>query len=156
MTSGNPPAGTTVRDEARYQGVLARRMQWDLLVWQVPVLGMTAQAFLFTIALGDGNRFGRIVASLLSLTMTFLCITLMARHRQAELTDARWLAEYERAHFEDSSVHGADWRQRRDATGLDAGRIGRAIPLLPGFTTWIVGLAAFGGAAIAALIHACL
>lgn len=155
MTFGNPPTPPS-RDEARYQGVVARRMQWDLLVWQVPVLGMTAQAFLFTIALGDGNRFGRIVSSLLSLTMTFLCITLMARHRQAELTDARWLAEYERTYLGDSSVHGTEWRNRRDATGLDAGRIGQLVPLLPGFKTWVVGLAAFGAAAFAALIHACL
>lgn len=144
------------RDDGRYQAVVARRMQWDMLVWQVPVLGMTAQAFLFTIALGDGNRFGRIVSSLLSLTMTFLCITLMARHRQAELTDALWLRDYERAYLGDTSVHGIEWRDRRDATGVDAGRIGALIPLLPGFKTWIVGLALFGAAALAALIHACL
>lgn len=117
---------------------------------------MTAQAFLFTIALGDGNRFGRIVAALLSLTMTFLSITLMARHRQAELTDARWLQDYDALYFSDSSAHGTEWRRRRDATGVQAGRIGAVIPLLPGFKTWVIGMGVFGLAAIAALIHAML
>src|SRR5690242_11654219 len=54
--------------------------------------GNAAQAVLFTIALGSGDRFLRVVASLLSLVMTFLCLTLVARHRQAELTDAVRLA----------------------------------------------------------------
>ncbi|HEX2902288.1 MAG TPA: hypothetical protein VHO01_02425 [Jatrophihabitans sp.] len=150
MSTPIPPA----RDDARYQAVVARRMQWDMLVWQVPVLAMTAQAFLFTIALGDGNRFGRVVASLLALTVSFLCVTLMARHRQAELTDAKWLDEYEHAHLGDTSVHGETWRARRDATGVGAGRVGALVPLLPGFKTWVIGLSVFGLAAIAALIHA--
>jgi hypothetical protein len=42
-------------DEIVYQAVVARRLQWDNLVWQVPLLSLTAQAFLFTIALGSGT-----------------------------------------------------------------------------------------------------
>ena len=79
-----------------YQAVAARRLQWDNLLWQVPVLSLTAQAFLFTTALNaDAAGWGRIVASLLSLIISVLSILLMARHRQGELTDAHWLERFE-------------------------------------------------------------
>jgi hypothetical protein len=66
-----------------YAAVAARRTQFDQLVWQVPVLSLTAQAFLFSIALSpDGTRTARIIASLLSLVMTFLSLHLMVKHRQ--------------------------------------------------------------------------
>lgn len=44
----------------------------------------------------------RIIAAVLSLVITTLSITLTARHRQAELSDAEWLENYE------SSVIGSD------------------------------------------------
>jgi hypothetical protein len=145
-------------DEIVYQAVVARRLQWDNLVWQVPLLSLTAQAFLFTIALGNGTEtVARCIAAGLSLIITFLSITLMARHRQAELTDAHWLEAYDSHHFGHLSdpahpvdpVHGREFRRRRDAQTVDAGRLDKIIPMLPGFKTWIVGLAAFGVVAIA-------
>jgi hypothetical protein len=64
-----------------YAAVAARRTQFDQLVWQVPVLSLTAQAFLFSIALSpDGTRTIRIIASLLSLVMSFLSLHLMVKH----------------------------------------------------------------------------
>lgn len=151
-----PPPSPSVADEARYQAVAARRMQWDNLLWQVPVLALTGQAFLFTIALGDGDRFSRSVASVLSLVTTFLTVTLMARHRQAEITDAHWLRDYEQANYGDASAHGEAWQARRNTQSVDAGLIGRLVPLLPMFKTWVIGLVLFGAAAIAALIDAWL
>jgi hypothetical protein len=63
--------------------VAARRTQFDQLVWQVPVLSLTAQAFLYSIALSpDGTRTTRVIASLLPLVMTFLSLHLMVKHRQ--------------------------------------------------------------------------
>jgi hypothetical protein len=60
-----------------YAAVAARRTQFDQLVWQVPVLSLTAQAFLFSIALSpDGTRTTRIIASLLSLVMTLSLLLL--------------------------------------------------------------------------------
>jgi hypothetical protein len=35
-----------ITEDQVYQAVAARRLQWDNLVWQVPVLSLTAQAFL--------------------------------------------------------------------------------------------------------------
>ena len=42
-------------DDATYGALATRRLQWDNLLWQVPILGLTAQAFLFTIALDPGS-----------------------------------------------------------------------------------------------------
>ena len=139
-------------DEIVYQAVVARRLQWDNLVWQVPLLSLTAQAFLFTIALGNGTEvIARLVAATLSLVITCLSVTLMARHRQAELADSHWLEDYDQQNFAHlvNPVHGVAFRRRRDATSIDAGWIGHAIPMLPGFKTWVVGLAIFGVAAAA-------
>lgn len=136
-----------------YQAVAARRAQWDNLVWQVPVLSLTAQAFLFTIALGVGvSRTARIISALLSLIITLLSVSLMARHRQAEVTDALWLEAYERNVIGSSEpVHGPAWRVRRDATSIDAGWIGRFIPMPRAFGTWVIGLSLFGVAALVVL-----
>lgn len=134
-------------DEVVYQAVVARRLQWDNLVWQVPLLSLTAQAFLFTIALGAGtSTVARCIAAGLSLVITFLSITLMARHRQAELVDAHWLEAYDAEHFSHltSPVHGREFRRRRDAESIDAGWLGKLVPMLPGFKTWVIGLALFG------------
>lgn len=42
-------------DASGYAALAERRLQWDSLLWQVPVLSLTAQAFLFTIALSPGG-----------------------------------------------------------------------------------------------------
>ena len=56
-------------DRETYAIVAARRTQFDQLVWQVPVLSLTAQAFLFSIALSaDASRTARVIASVLSLS----------------------------------------------------------------------------------------
>lgn len=145
-------------DEIVYEAVVARRLQWDNLVWQVPILSLTAQAFLFTIALGSGSTtVARCTSAGLSLVITFLSVTLMARHRQAELVDAHWLEEYDRTHFPHLSdpdhpvppVHGREFRARRDAQRIDAGVVGKLIPMLPGFKTWVLGLGVFGLVAVA-------
>jgi hypothetical protein len=144
-------------DHAQYAVVSARRLQWDNLVWQVPMLGLTAQAFLFTTALGSGDRWSRVIASPLAVIRALLSITLMARHRQAEIADSHWLEEYEREHFGEGSVlHGKVFADSRNANGLQAGRFGEMIPLLPGFKTWVSGLLLFAGAGVVALLRALL
>ena len=105
--AGHPASPTTLRccsvpelrgaSERVYEVVAQRRLQWDNLVWQVPVVGLTAQAFLFTIALSTGNsQFARATAAFLALVAALLSMQLMARQRQSELTDAHWLNAYER------------------------------------------------------------
>jgi hypothetical protein len=146
-----------VIDHTQYAVVSARRLQWDNLVWQVPMLGLTAQAFLFTTALGSGDRWSRVTASCLAVVTALLSITLMARHRQAEIADSHWLEQYERVHFGEGAVmHGKVFADSRNGSGLQAGRFGEMIPLLPGFKTWVSGLLLFAAAGVLALVRALL
>ncbi|MFD7848090.1 hypothetical protein ACFV4K_34875 [Nocardia sp. NPDC059764] len=41
--------------ELLYFAVADRHLQYENLLWQVPALSLTAQAFLFGIAMGAGN-----------------------------------------------------------------------------------------------------
>lgn len=111
---------------------------------------------MFTIALsGDSSRSARVMSAALSLVVTFLSITLMARHRQAELVDAHWLRDYEREVLQIDprwTSQGEVWQENRNAQGVDAGWIGAMVPLLPGFKTWTVGLSLFGLAALTVLV----
>ncbi len=130
-----------------YSAVAARRLQWDNMLWQVPTLSLTGQAFLFTIALGhDSSRTARVVSCLLSIVMTILSMHLMSRHRQAEWTDAHWLEDYENRHF-GTSWHGVTWATHRNRE-RGSGWLSR----LPTFQVWMGGLAVFGLAAFTVLI----
>lgn len=143
-----------------YQAVAARRLQWDHLVWQVPALSLTAQAFLFTIAVGGTTaRPARIIASLLAVVITVLCTTLMARQRQAEIHDAHWLADFEAAEWNkepapgelDYRVHGPAFRDKRTRAKVYGGWADYIVRPLPGYKTWIGGLLTFGAAALLVL-----
>lgn len=71
-----------VSDDAIYSAVAARRAGYDSMAWQVPVISLTAQAFLFTIALGPDSRpLARVIACSLGLAVTILSMLLLARHR---------------------------------------------------------------------------
>lgn len=130
-----------------YSAVAARRLQWDNMLWQVPTLSLTGQAFLFTIALGaDSSRVARVVASTLSIVMTILSMHLMSRHRQAEHTDAHWIEDYEATRF-GRSWHGRTWahyRNREQGSGF--------LSRFKGFQVWTAGLSVFGLAAVLVLI----
>jgi hypothetical protein len=139
--------------QAVYQAVVARRMQLDSLLWQVPVLSLTAQAFLFTIALGtDTSKLSRILAAFLSMVVALLCVSLMARHRQAEFSDAQWLEDYESDYPEQFRVHGKPFVKRRDnvKVRLLGGRL--PAPVWRGFETWTWGIAIFGVAGLVVIV----
>ena len=70
---------------AQYQVVAARRQNFDSMVWQVPALALTAQAFLMTIALGPGTgHLARIAAGLLSALAALMSGQLLLRQRVHE------------------------------------------------------------------------
>lgn len=147
----DPPGSPTTdrTDHHLYEAVAARRTQWDSLLWQVPVLSLTAQAFLFTISLGpDSSRAARVIASILSIVSAVLSMHLMARHRQAEIADAHWLSDYESRHFGET-VHGPTWRARRNSTPVLVW-----LTRYPAFPAWMIGLLTFGLAAVVALLLA--
>jgi hypothetical protein len=142
-----PPADLPV-----YQAVVARRLQWDALLWQVPALSLAAQAFLLTIALSpDSGRATRVITSGLAIVAAFLSLHLLIRHRQAELADAHWLADYEQRHFS-TIAHGPQWRDCRNAIRI-SGPLGR-LAMLPAFPVWQAALGLFGGAAVVVFLAA--
>lgn len=149
-------ADTDISRDA-YAVVAARRTQFDNLVWQVPVLSLTAQAFLFSIALAaDAARPARMIASVLSLLMTFLSLHLMARHRQAEVADSQWLEAFEAQHAPPDPtmewpMHGPSWARYRNSVDPKIGPLGR-LARLGGFQVWSWGLALFGVAALIVLL----
>lgn len=100
------------KDRLLYQTVAARRLQFDNLAWQVPVISLTGQAFLFTIALsGDNSTLARAMASGLAYAAALLSMALISRHRSAEIADADWLRAYEIANFH-ATFTGEVWASR--------------------------------------------
>jgi hypothetical protein len=74
----------------------SRRDSYNDLLWQTPVLSLTAQAFLLTIALGSGTSHqARIVSGFLALITALASVQLFARHRAFEVAATRWLKEFE-------------------------------------------------------------
>ncbi|UIK90271.1 hypothetical protein [Arthrobacter polaris] len=138
--------------ELAYQAVVARRLQWDTLLWQVPTLSLTAQAFLFTIALGsNSSQISRTIAASLSIIVTCLSVTLMARYRQSEFMDASWLHEREKSLDEELRIHGVGFVAMRRNFPVTRKQVA-FVPLVPGYLTWVVGLLLFGLAAIVVVV----
>jgi hypothetical protein len=136
-----------------YAAVAARRTQFDNLMWQVPILSITAQAFLFTVSLGaDTSQASRIIAASLSLITTILTLQLFVRHRQSEITDAHWLEDRELAVLGES-FHGRTWQESRNETDPSA-RPFSSLAALGGYRTWSIGLLLFGFASLVILVLA--
>jgi hypothetical protein len=65
-----------------WQTLAARRVSYDTMMWQTPALGMTAQAFLLTLALGgQTTTTGRMVAAVLAAALAAMTMQLLAKHR---------------------------------------------------------------------------
>lgn len=155
-TSGSPdegaPAQPVPSPDAVYAALASRRTQFDNLLWQAPVLSLTAQAFLMTIALGgDVSRYARTVGCVLSIVVAFLSVQILTRHRQAEITDAHWLRDLESDLPVHYRVHGPAWADRRNSTSPNVG-VFDWFSRLPGYYTWAVGLSVFGLASLTTLV----
>lgn len=83
------------RQELSYEALSARAISHNELMWQTPLLAMTAMAFLMTIALGDGEAWARATAALLSTVTALVSVQLMAKHSHSQLQDADRLSELE-------------------------------------------------------------
>lgn len=70
----------------------ARRAQADRLLWEIPALGLTAQAFLSTISLDPAaTNWARFVASFIALLFVGAAFQSLLKHRYHEGMWARWL-----------------------------------------------------------------
>jgi hypothetical protein len=79
-----------------YSTIAARRTAFDTLMWQVPTLGLAAQAFLLTIAYGPtSSQVARCVSGGLAAVVAMVAIQTMLKHRANEKTDNLILKEME-------------------------------------------------------------
>lgn len=122
-----------------YQTVAARRLAQDTMVWQVPGLALTAQAFLMTIGLGSGTgQLARIAAGLLSIVISIMGVQLLLRHRRNELADSVWLETFEQE---------SGWPAVHGLQHHDGALEGKSVPWLGRFRStriWVAGLSVFG------------
>ncbi len=128
----------------QYNVLAARRVATNGLLWQSPALSLTAQAFLFTIALDSGTVVGaRLIAAFLALVASLVSMQLMAKNRYFEKRDSGMLEEYEKAKQKDSFqiIHGppdyskAAWYEK-----------------IKSYHLWLFMLAAFGTAAFVVIV----
>jgi hypothetical protein len=95
-----------------YQTVAARRESHDEMMWQVPALGLAAQAFLLTIALSaDSTDLARVLSSLLGFVAAIAGVQLLLKHRFVEETLSEWLSRFEEDHSL-PAVNDAERRQK--------------------------------------------
>lgn len=132
-----------------YASISSQADTHNALMWQTPLLAMTAQAFLLTIGLGAGIApVARLSAALLSLVVSILSIQLMLKHSAMQHRDSLELEKIERLRGmivyhvkpEFSGSHLKDRLIRRQSRNW-----------------WLVGMGAFGvvslGVALVAAMH---
>ena len=155
-----------------YQTVASRRVAYDSMMWQTPALGLTAQAFLLTLALEATSRsLVRFIAASLSLVLSLITMQLMAKHRLFEVLDSKLLARFE------DKLGISDWlevhphgpkesrRDESERTGENEKSLPKWISWLRWFTrgpkwfwrkssflVWQFGLASFGMISIGIMI----
>jgi hypothetical protein len=118
-------------------------MNFDLLVWQVPTLGLTAQAFLLTVGLGSSSTpWARFLTGMLGLLTTAVSIQLMAKQRHHESWDSKWLETYER----ESGLAPVHARRPAD----------RGLARHKSYDLWVATLVAFGAVALVSLVSGVL
>lgn len=83
-------------DDSQYQLVAQRRQIYDSMLWQTPVLSLTAQAFLLNIAFDSSKDLSpKLIAATLAFFTAMASIQLMAKHRYHEVRDSNLLKDYE-------------------------------------------------------------
>ena len=134
-----------------YQVVANRRLGYDTLMWQVPAISFTAQAFLFSIALGPSNYLARFMAAFLAFVIACISMQLMSKHRHHEEIDSRLLEQFEKKqHIDmlfDCSPHTSSMR-RAEVVGKGSNWIIRQ----SSYRLWMFGLTLFAITSITVIV----
>ncbi len=151
----------------------ARRQTTDQMMWQVPVLSLTAQSFLLTIALrptGE-DRLSQVVAASLAVVAALATIQLLTRHRYIESTYSRALQGIELCYgllpLHDKPMNVAEWASRlvppkpekslgrlRTALRQVVTKPQRVLAGVKSFHVWLTTLVIFGATDVAIAIAA--
>ena len=87
----------TLSDADVWRTLASRRQSFDAMVWQAAGFALTAQSFLYTIALNGNNvSLARIIALSLSIACALATIHVMSKHRLHELSDSEYLGDMEK------------------------------------------------------------
>ena len=79
-----------------YDTLIANRLSHDNLMWQTPLLCITAQSFLYTIALTSTNSIqAKTASSFIAVILGFAAIQLMSKHRSHEISESKKLEKLE-------------------------------------------------------------
>ena len=99
--------------KAIYPHIAARRQNFENLLWQVPMLSLTGESFLFTIILGESSTFfSRLISSSLAMVIALTSLSSLARHRLSETHDSQLISAIETVLFK-KSFHGLGFRDSR-------------------------------------------
>lgn len=129
----------------QYAALNDRRDSHNSLLWQTPVLSLTAQAFLFTIALsGQVSSTARSIAASLALLVALGSIQLLIKHRWHERDLAVQLEKIE----DERGLIPINKRRKPDVTMNPETWLAR----LPSYCVWLCLLAVFGIAALLVLL----
>ena len=134
-----------------YESLVARRISYDQLMWQVPALGLAAQAFLIGTGVNEEAPWPvQAVALLMAVGVGLLSLQLMGKQRFHEQLDTRFLEAWEESHH-DVRVKGfvphnpatgvAEYggQTKAEAFGVTAHRF----VLKSSYRFWVIGLACF-------------
>ncbi len=152
----SPPAPLVLTQESAmvWQAIAARRVAYDTMMWQTPALGLTAQAFLLTLALGgQTSPLARAGAALVSLVLAMMCLQLMAKHRFHERIDASVLEGIERRLGFDAAVGVQPHTPKRMLSDLTPSPLQRVAGIgFSSFRLWMAGQAVFLLIAVATFV----
>lgn len=150
-----------------WQTLASKRAALDAMMWQTPALGMTAQAFLFNLALSPGSsRWARLIVAFLSLSLSLMVMQLMAKHRRHEMLDSLLLDRFEATsgipELLGVTPHGSPALRPEEDQMLVNRRLRRSTPgprkfwKMSSYELWMLGLALFVCVAVAILVLATL
>lgn len=158
----NPSSPDSTLQAALYQALASRRTGYDTLMWQVPALSLTAQAFLFTTALGSDSNTARLISASLALILSLISVQLMSKHRFHEQIDVRLMESLEKTlaldtllgiapHSAPEERAAAIESKRQQYPGMGAINTNWLMHL-SSYWLWSWGLTLFGLAAIGIII----
>lgn len=85
---------------ALHSALVGKRINLNELVWQSPVIALTAQAFLLTIAFADGNNeFFRIISGIAATGIGLISWQVFLRHSAMEKQTSIEIEKFENEHF---------------------------------------------------------
>lgn len=130
-------------DRQQYDPLASRRTAIDRMLWRTPALSLTAQSFLFSVALGSEIApAARVGAALLALVASLASMQLMSKHRYHELQDSKLLRE-----FEDAEgfvpIHGPRfWENRQIYQEFSSYKVWQSLLAVFSFAAITIALAA--------------